>query len=1068
MSSSEPKAKPSEAASYLLTLKSIRQRTTALLEYPQYLQHFELQLGALESVANSVLMLIVRDYAHPAMIPPHSRWRHFEASNTARRAERIAPLLARWRSELGLPALPAESADQAEPAHGRYASYASGKGHRSHASYASFSSGRGGNETEQWVPQSEAEIAATKEIVRRLLDLFVVSVLLDAGAGPKWRFRPRSELGQLSEEDENNEPKGEGSAGAEGEYARSEGLALASLEWFLSGGFSSDPTRCPHRADAVGLHAVTPQALRDAFQVVDPINPLVGVDGRCLLLQRLGDVCVAHPEFFGSKDGSNNPPRPGNLLDYLWDHPSTSHLTDYDTGIPEHLVSIETLWEVIIQGFSGVWPPTRTVLDGTFLGDVWPCKAMAGIVASELYPKEKCLGGAADAQGLVPFHKLSQWLTYSLMEPLALLGIRFVGVEDLTGLAEYRNGGLFVDMGVIKLRSESYKLGLRSSTSSVPRFDVHHDVVVEWRALTVALLDRVAIIHVIDPRVVSDNVVWWLMWWLFTTAPGTWKAGREIAAQLRPSTKGPPIEINSDGTATNLSALMPSSSDSSAELRVQTAGRTVTAATQTSPTYAGSHRAATKESFVLDNKVSKHSGGDHHDHTAPLQPVVPPNWSSITQILLHALKGGARSFALAFALRGGITFVIKLFKVIRKRATLHDAIQSFFHIESHRFARMIGAFSFIWKLVNNSLLFYRGGGRQSKANGAIAGALAGLSILFEIEENRIGIAQQLFMRSMQAGYNALHTRKMLRIPHGDTLMMAVACGSIMYAYVVHPSTLPKSFYSFMVRTARVPGPILEFNRENIRKWEAAKITWPASDGRGGVDLENSAALEALKVDKSRIAQLLKTFKAGRGVAESVDQYVDSHRGVIPMVPCAMVHPSNIDCFKYGAGLWATVFWSILPVYGSLNGVPVLIFKTRSFLKNPMQHLQRGFKSSVISSSFLATYVSVFQSCVCISRFMYPDSPDRKVQYYLYGLLAGLAVLLEHEPRRAELAMYCLPKGLESLYTVLVNRGRMVRLPGIDVVGCCTAMSIIMSVYQVEPHQMSSMLCKVMRAMIGPF
>ncbi len=29
---------------------------------------------------------------------------------------------------------------------------------------------------------------------------------------------------------------------------------------------------------------------------------------------------------------------------------------------------------------------------------------------------------------------------------------------------------------------------------------------------------------------------------------GTWKAGREIAAKLRPDTKGPPIEVISDGT----------------------------------------------------------------------------------------------------------------------------------------------------------------------------------------------------------------------------------------------------------------------------------------------------------------------------------------------------------------------------------------------------------------------------------------------------------------------------------------------------------------------------------------
>ena len=54
--------------------------------------------------------------------------------------------------------------------------------------------------------------------------------------------------------------------------------------------------------------------------------------------------------------------------------------------------------------------------------------------------------------GLIPFHKLSQWLAYSLIEPLQAAGIAVTDIDGLTGLAEYRNGGLFVDAGVISLR----------------------------------------------------------------------------------------------------------------------------------------------------------------------------------------------------------------------------------------------------------------------------------------------------------------------------------------------------------------------------------------------------------------------------------------------------------------------------------------------------------------------------------------------------------------------------------------------------------------------------------------
>ncbi|EGF82488.1 hypothetical protein BATDEDRAFT_86299 [Batrachochytrium dendrobatidis JAM81] len=448
-------------SAYLLTLKSIRERTRLLLDNPTQLAHFDVHLDKLDAVVNTIVMLIVRDYSSPSDIPPHSRWRHFEAVSPAMKAtkcDRISPLLNTWNGSVS-------SAKDQPPKYER-------------------------------------------ETIRRLLDLFVISVLLDAGAGNKWSFRPSNEPGES--------------------YVRSEGLALASLDWFVAGGFSSDPNAFPNRADAVGLKAVTADKLQKAFQVNES-NPLVGVDGRCSLLNRLGDVCLAHPKYFGS-----DTPRPGNLVDYLLDHPSTVHSEDGS----EHSVNISVLWEVVIHAFSGVWPPARTVLDGVFLGDVWPCSSLASILSNSTTG----LGGEADSLGLVPFHKLSQWLTYSLMEPMSLLGVRFIGVEDLTGLAEYRNGGLFVDMGVLSLRSSSIKT-MTQGPESVPRFNVFDDAVVEWRALTIGLLDLVG--DAVRKRLSMSKDDLPLAKIL---EAGTWKAGREVAASLRPVSRGSPIDIISDGT----------------------------------------------------------------------------------------------------------------------------------------------------------------------------------------------------------------------------------------------------------------------------------------------------------------------------------------------------------------------------------------------------------------------------------------------------------------------------------------------------------------------------------------
>jgi hypothetical protein len=133
----------------------------------------------------------------------------------------------------------------------------------------------------------------------------------------------------------------------------------------------------------------------------------------------------------------------------------------------------------------------------------------------------------------VPLHKLSQWLAYSLIEPLQGAGIAVTDIDGLTGLAEYRNGGLLIDTGVLTLRDAS---------AAQREHSVDSELVVEWRALTVALLDRLA--EVVRARLNMDRKTLPLARIL---QGGTWTAGRAIAKKLRPD-GGPPLKIISDGT----------------------------------------------------------------------------------------------------------------------------------------------------------------------------------------------------------------------------------------------------------------------------------------------------------------------------------------------------------------------------------------------------------------------------------------------------------------------------------------------------------------------------------------
>lgn len=330
--------------------------------------------------------------------------------------------------------------------------------------------------------------------------------MLDAGAGTKWQYKS-TENGKI--------------------FRRSEGLAVASLEMFKMGLFSSNPDQ-PCQVDSKGLKRLTVEHMVVGFQVTSQ-NPIEGLEGRTNLLVRLGDALL-NRDIFGPDA------RAGNMLDHILSHPTTKL-----TAVP--VVALPTLWTALMDGLSPIWPSTRTQINGVSLGDAWPCSSMPSNPASPW-------------ESIVPFHKLTQWLTYSLMVPMQkLAGIHFVGAELLTGLPEYRNGGLLMDTGLLTLKPCDTKRGLaqyqqnaarqgQPNMEVVPMFYPGDDVIVEWRAVTVGFLDML-LDEVNTLLGLVGNTKLSLAQML---EAGTWKGGREIAELSRPNTKEPPIMILSDGT----------------------------------------------------------------------------------------------------------------------------------------------------------------------------------------------------------------------------------------------------------------------------------------------------------------------------------------------------------------------------------------------------------------------------------------------------------------------------------------------------------------------------------------
>jgi Protein of unknown function (DUF1688) len=273
-------------------------------------------------------------------------------------------------------------------------------------------------------------------------------------------------------------------------WSRSEGLAIASYDAFLVGSWSGADTATP-AAHAARLRRVTAREVELSFQV-DAQNPLVASEGRAALLRRLGEVVEANPRLF-----PGDVPRPGNLAVYLLQE-------------AEKPLTARAIFDAVLAAFTPIWP-SRLTLAGQPLGDVWRHPDL----------------------GLIPFHKLSQWLSYSLCETFERCAVPVHGVEELTGLAEYRNGGLFLDAGMLLPRDPALLAQAHAVDSAI---------VVEWRAVTLALLERVA--DAIRTQLTLSAAQLPLARVL---EGGTWALGRQLAAERRDG-GAPPLQIISDGT----------------------------------------------------------------------------------------------------------------------------------------------------------------------------------------------------------------------------------------------------------------------------------------------------------------------------------------------------------------------------------------------------------------------------------------------------------------------------------------------------------------------------------------
>ncbi|KAG6328872.1 hypothetical protein ID866_10217 [Astraeus odoratus] len=466
------------------------------------------------------------------------------------------------------------------------------------------------------------------------------------------------------------------------------------------------------------------------------------------------------------------------------------------------------------------------------------------------------------------------------------------------------------------------------------------------------------------------------------------------------------------------------------------------------------------------------------------EPVV--ELDDVWECIEHAGRGGMRAGAIAFTLRASFNLVLAALRFGKVPKDMRYTLirHAIFGRDSLRFAAMLGSFVTLYKLILNALpilvptpppklpptpfedsedesdpieqgivtasrqvrlslsahahqVWVRK--RTRRWHAALAGAVAGcIAVMFEKQSRRVAIAQQMFVRGLQGSYNVFTSKNGFHLPHGEVLL----------------------FCLWLSTASGAPPQAINMVRD--------------MNNKGMFDIQDiNVVLQREDLIPANHTALLSRKALASGVPPDYGPYP----------PCNAIHPWVESCLAVPVPRLLTVFKWAFPIYGALHFLPMLLFKRRAFVSNPISMLGRAGWGTIRSAAFLASFVASFQSWVCLKHYLYDvlsaqkglripqslvDFLVSKYSYALGGFFGALSLFVEERRRRGELAMYVLPKALESAWLTARGKGWVFRTGAAgEALLTAMAMSMVMCIYQNDPQHLSGLVRRILYQFIGP-
>lgn len=431
--------------------------------------------------------------------------------------------------------------------------------------------------------------------------------------------------------------------------------------------------------------------------------------------------------------------------------------------------------------------------------------------------------------------------------------------------------------------------------------------------------------------------------------------------------------------------------------------------------------------------------GSHH-HQSREQPPPCDHAAYESSCVANAIGNLCQTFLLSYGVRVGIGILLRAFKLARRQSysSILDLKQLvsekdlIVREEACRIGLFFGGFTGSYHALRCLLRKWRK--RETSLNVILAGSVAGLSVLALDDSNRRRtLALYLMARLAQCAYNSAKSKNKFHLwgshwRHGDSLLFAMACAQVMYAFVMRPESLPQSYRDFIQKTGPVAEPVYKAVRDSCRGYP---------------------------IDVASLSSYLSDKK--------ISGY--ENLGEFPsIIPCNIIHPDTNSCMAHNGKAASATFKKTFPLYFSLTFVPFVVLHLQKFMDAPGRTCWLAVKGAVRSTSFLSAFVGIFQAVICLHRKV--ATKDHKLVYWVAGGISALSVLLEKKGRRSELALYVLPRAVDSWWYILVNRHLLPNIKNAEVFLFSICMGGIMYYLEYEPDTMAPFLRGLIRRFLA--